>query len=527
MLTALAKRANRPRTLMALVGVGAGIVALVLYLMTLAPTVMYYELPFLRDSAVLQAKIAVLGVPDYTGYPTLVLIGKLFTFLPFGDVAYRTNLASAVYAAASVSLVFAISLKLSGRTLAALVAAIAFAVSRTFWSQSIIAEVYTLNTLFVGLTILSLVVWRTSRKDRYLLISAFMMGLSLTDHITSGLLIPFGLIFIFMVDRGKFREWRLFLKGAGLFILGVLPYAFIPIRASMDYLPKGFVWGQPIIREYPPDTLKGFYLLVSGGAWKGRMFVFGPGQLPERMSLYLGHLMDQFPLILIVVSVLGIWSLLFEDRASLVLLGGLYLGWLIFALEYDIEDILFYFIPTYMILAIFLAIGLGALQNAAEGSLNRFQLRGRRAVIAAISVLALVLAVWNVPNTFRDVDRSNDYRGREIIQAVANKTKPDASILHHRSPLNYMLLVQKRRTDIHLISYLEDPEPPGVVKAMRAMKKGRPVYILFPGAQTTRYFLGVAQSEKVYGEHGLDLVPVDKDVLLYEVVKAKKTRNHA
>lgn len=525
MLTALTKRVSR-RMVTALVGIGAGLTALVLYLMTLAPTVMYYQLPFLRDSAVLQTKIAVLGIPDFTGYPTFVLLGKLFTFLPLGDVAYRTNLASAVYAAVSVALVFAIGLKLSGRALAALVGALAFAVGRTFWSQSIIAEVYTLNTMFVGLTILSLLAWRTNRKDRYLLLSAFMMGLSLTDHVTSGLLIPLGLAFIFMVDRSKFKEWGLFLKGAGLFVLGVLPYAFIPIRASMDYLPKGFVWGQPAIREHPPNTLEGFYLLVSGGAWKGRMFAFGPGELPGRVALYLTHLTDQFHLILILVAVLGIWVLLFEDRASLVLLGGLYLGWLAFALEYDIEDILFYFIPTYMILAIFLAVGLGALLNAAEGALNRFQLRGRRAVMVAISVLALVLAVWSVPSTFREVDRSNDYKGREIIQAVANKTKPDASILHHRSPLNYMLLVEKRRMDIHLISYLEDPEPPGIVKATRALKKGRPVYILFPGAQTTRYFLGVQDSEKLYHEHGYDLVPVDKDVLLYEVVKAK-TKNTA
>jgi 4-amino-4-deoxy-L-arabinose transferase-like glycosyltransferase len=105
------------------------------------------------------------------------------------------------------------------------------------WRQAIIAEVYTLNALFISLTVLVLLIWRDSRHDGHLLLAAFLMGLSLTDHITSGLLLPGGVLFVFLVERRKLREWRLVLKGAGLFLVGLLPYAFIPIRASMDYLP--------------------------------------------------------------------------------------------------------------------------------------------------------------------------------------------------------------------------------------------------------------------------------------------------
>ena len=39
-----------------LVGMGVGLLAFVLYLRTLAPTVLYYDLPGLRDAAVLQTK---------------------------------------------------------------------------------------------------------------------------------------------------------------------------------------------------------------------------------------------------------------------------------------------------------------------------------------------------------------------------------------------------------------------------------------------------------------------------------------
>ena len=80
--------------------------ALVLYMLTLAPSVMP------GDYAEFQFSAAILGVPHPTGYSLYILLGKLFTLLPFGDVAYRVNLSSAVYMAAAVGVGYAVALKL-------------------------------------------------------------------------------------------------------------------------------------------------------------------------------------------------------------------------------------------------------------------------------------------------------------------------------------------------------------------------------------------------------------------------------
>jgi hypothetical protein len=80
--------------------------AFVLYLGTLAPTVLYYERPELIDAAMLQVHASVLGITQPTGYPTWTMLTHLFTYLPFGDPAYRTNLASAVFGAAAVFVLF-------------------------------------------------------------------------------------------------------------------------------------------------------------------------------------------------------------------------------------------------------------------------------------------------------------------------------------------------------------------------------------------------------------------------------------
>jgi hypothetical protein len=48
-------------------------------------------------------------------------------------------------------------------------------------------------------------------------------------------------------------------------------------------------------------------------------------------------------------------------------------------------------------------------------------------------------------------DMSGDYRGREILEDVVDNAKPNATILHHRSNLWYMVLVEKRRRDLTLV----------------------------------------------------------------------------
>ena len=511
------KNISHRRPLTFVVGAVTALLVFGAYLRTLAPTVLYYDLPNLRDAAVLQVKAAVLGVPDYTGYPTYAMLGKLFTFLPVGDIAYRVNLASAVFAAVAVFFVYLIAEKLTGRPVAATAGAVAFGVGETLWRQAIIAEVYTLNALLVSLTVYVLLVWRESRRDGHLMLAAFLMGFCMTDHLTSGLLLPGGILFVFLVERRKLREVRLVLAGAGLFMLGLLPYVFIPIRASMDYLPKGFTWGQPLLQEYPPNTAYGFLVLVSGGHWKGRMFEFGPSELPGRIQLYLEHLyggLGHFSLGLVLVGIVGALYLAYRDFSGAALMAFLYFGWTIHAIEYDIEDIYVYFIPTFLIFAVFVAAGFAFVLDFAQARLGQGSVGKVATLVLAVGVLFAPL--YGLPDTIGEVDLSEDYRGREMIEAVAANVEPNASVLHHRSPLNYMVLVEKRRRDITLVNHIEDPQPPPLDKVRAAMDRG-PVYVLFPEASDNYYFPGVETSRLLYANAGFRLEAVDKKLLFYKV----------
>jgi hypothetical protein len=129
-------------------------------------------------------------------------------------------------------------------------------------------------------------------------------------------------------------------------------------------------------------------------------------------------------------------------------------------------------------------------------------------------------------------DRKGDYGGRGAIEAVAGNVEKGATILHHRSPLWYMVLVEKRRRDLTLIDpfctswdrhtdvvwpdqinaaeaadrYGTD-DTTGVEAARRAARTG-PVYLLANGRARLDSFR----------KAGFQVVPVEKDGSLYELV---------
>jgi len=136
--------------------------AFLIYFLTLAPTI------HLEDSAEFAASAAILGIPHPSGYPLYSLLGYLFTvIIPFGEMAWRVNLMSAFFGALACSFLFLIILQIFGLLnlrlaspaknrwssffenwashLIAFSCSLCLAFSFSFWSQSIIAEVYKLR----------------------------------------------------------------------------------------------------------------------------------------------------------------------------------------------------------------------------------------------------------------------------------------------------------------------------------------------------------------------------------------------
>src|SRR5215207_3285787 len=380
----------------ALLGAAVAIFTGILYLGTLAPTVLPYSAPDTLDSPMLQAEVSALGVGHPTGYPTYLMLTHLFTYLPIGDPAYRVNLASAVYGVAAVLVIYLAGLRLCNRTVAAAAGALAFGLSGTFWGQATISEVYTLEALLVALVILVLLVWRDTRVDRYLLLSVFLVGLSLTHHLTSVLLVPGALAFMFLTDRRVFSRAGLRMKGLGLFWLGLLPFLYLPIRAMM-HAP---------LNEADPSTPWRFLLLVTGGSFLAESSEKGRHCSPSALALadpstklaLLGdHLLGQFSLVLMLVGVFAAVFLLFRDRAATVLLGTLFFGCLgqaVVYLQLGIEDFYVFLIPAFLTFGLCISAGLGVLLRGVESLAISSTARG--ILLVVLSALMLVVPLLGV-----------------------------------------------------------------------------------------------------------------------------------
>ena len=150
---------------------------LALYAATLPRTVVLED-----DGLFLMAGVH-LGVAHPPGYPLYTLIVHLFTRLPFGDPAVLGHLSSAVLGALACGAVYCCARLLRASPAPALIAAWLFGVSEQFWSQAIIAEVYTLNALlFFATYALVLLGARDPRREWPLWCAAVAWGAGLANH---------------------------------------------------------------------------------------------------------------------------------------------------------------------------------------------------------------------------------------------------------------------------------------------------------------------------------------------------------
>ncbi|MGH8726301.1 MAG: glycosyltransferase family 117 protein, partial [Burkholderiales bacterium] len=181
-----------------------------------------------------------LGIEHPPGYPLFTLIGHLFTYLPLGSVAYRVHLASALFGALTGGAAWLCARALIDGRLPAYLAALALGVSPVFWSQAIIAEVYTLNTFFfLVLVFMGLQACPPSTQapaspgcSRMLPWMALVFGLSLSNHYPLMLLAaPAFAILLWPMRRELLNRFGIL---SWLVILGLLPYAWLVRRSWME-----------------------------------------------------------------------------------------------------------------------------------------------------------------------------------------------------------------------------------------------------------------------------------------------------
>jgi hypothetical protein len=332
----------------------------VLYVHTLASSLLY------GDSAEFQTIAYTLGIGHPTGYPVYILLAKLFTFLPFGDIAYRVNLFSAFCAALTIGIVFLIIRKLGGIYLSAVFGSLTLALTPVFWKHSAIAEIYTLSTAWLAFILYFVLQWKETNNTRWIFIAGLLGGLSLGIHSTvtlSGLAI---LLYLVLSTHQRV-DWIQALFGT---FVGVI--VFISAFLFLDFLdsPAGYynavvhpslsAWGMtPTDFDSP---LERFAFLYFPPQFTGQFFAVSAGEIKTRLSDFFAETPSY-----IWLALIGCISLFIHHKDSSarwresVLLILAFATFLIFAVTYDVFDYYVYYIPAALILSIFVGLGVSAI----------------------------------------------------------------------------------------------------------------------------------------------------------------------
>jgi hypothetical protein len=426
------------------------VVCLTCYCLTLAPSITWQHDGV--DSGDLVAAAYTSGIAHPPGYPLFLVLARLFTLLPLGGVAYRVNLMSAVFAAATATTIYFTALLIQpeetdwgSKLIIAATSALALGLSHTLWSQAIIAEVYALNAFLVAAMLLLATLFRSTGDRRLAWLLGLVLGLSLSNHLSAVLFVP-GML-ILLVPRLRSHPAD-FLGLAGFTLLGLGLYAYLPLR-SMQHPPID--WGAP-------HTWSGFWWTVSARIYSDYAFGLPLIHLPARVASWLDLLGRQFTWLGLALGLAGIWDLWENDREYLAFSLASFGAIVVYSLAYNTSDSYVYLIPSYLVFSLWIARGASYLLReflpwtAKRRDDPAIRSRLQRLASLAMLMLPMILLVTNL----RAVDLSEDREAHAYALQVFADTPSDALIIAD--------------TDAHIfalwyVRYVENPESEAVVVA--------------------------------------------------------------
>ena len=225
-------------------------IATTVYFLTLEPTASWWDCgEYISTAYKLQV-----GHPP--GAPLFQMIGRFFTLFAFNDVskvALMVNAMSAMCSGFTIMFLFW-SITMLARKLfpsdnvltpfkkwsilgSGLVGALAYTFTDSFWFSAVEGEVYAMSSFFTAIVFWAILRWERDAEQphhwRWLLLIAYLMGLSIGVHLLNLLTIP-AIGFIFYFHKYKSSPKGIIITAiASLLILIVVMYGVIPLTVKL------------------------------------------------------------------------------------------------------------------------------------------------------------------------------------------------------------------------------------------------------------------------------------------------------
>ncbi len=409
-----------------------------------------------------------LGVPHPPGYPLYVLLGRLFTLLPVGSIAFRVNLSSVVYHSLALFFFFLVAFKVSGSRPAAAVATAALGISPLYWYHSLFAEVFPLNDLFAVVVLFTAIVvrdrWQEGRESgalRLAVLLAFLCGLSLCNHHSMVLLFPTLAIFALYPLLSSPKRWRYLSASAAAFLLGLLPYIYLPISAS----------SRPYINFQDPSSLSGLFRVITRQYYGTTRLWIGP-EAYHRLDVFFHFtktLGSQLGLFGTALGLFGMFQLSRKRSSDFTpLFTGFLLTGLLFTLMANVRIISssqistlrrFYLLP-FIFFFLFTAPAVGAVIGWAREKVSRLEPRLVTANAVSLTVALLLALPFLLPArmTSEEVSLRYDPLGQKYIEnLLASVEEGSVVILQGDVPIHLSEYYKTCHEETKKVYFLEEP----------------------------------------------------------------------
>jgi len=483
------------------------LLCVVAYWLTICPTV------YVGDSGELTTAAYHLGIPHSPGYPLYCLTGWVFTHLAIpGDIGFRMNVMSAFFALGTVIVLYMIIYHFTRTPYLSFSISLAYAFSPIFWTQAVVAEVYSLNTFLTALALYFLCRWVEKREDRWLFFASFIMGLAATNHQLALLLVPTGIFMLALFKGSKgpvvhftnlwvmivslFIFYGLGLGGAyltndaiqpggftglllptifaiillvwskytktlkfwliltGLYILGFMVYLYLPIRAAAD---PPLNWGnmssagdilESIIKPASAQVSTGNRFSHFLNALNLWIFQFSP-------VVRIGPAGTPYPVP--IIWIFGLWGII----------KGLSTGWrmakvLLWFMFLNIATILtvsrpneqemlivgVYYLPVFLVFAVFMATGL---REWLQTFFKAFGEKKRPVLLFLVILILVLIPIMQFRDNRAEADRSQDFYARDYATALLMAVPQDSVLIVNWDDIFtiwYLQKVEEIRPDV-------------------------------------------------------------------------------
>ena len=335
---------------------------LLLYVLTLAPDLVW------QDQGDYQYQVALRNL-DRPGdvvrvHPLFIVFAHYLGRLTPLSYAYAANFTSALFAAITAANVFLLVYRLSRKIYPAILSTAVLAFSHSFWFLGVQAQTYSMANAALTAGILLAFAYMQKPRQSLLYLLGLVFGLGISAHMMSQ--IGFAVLFIWFVwlfFRGQFRFGGLLKIGISWFIGGFLLWFVMWLEfsrtGSITETIASAIWGK----------------------WGSAVFNLDRATILIAKSVMFFVLNFPTPLVILAVAGFGLSFKREPFKPFAYLLAVMSLLYCIFAMRYDVPNQNNFFLPMYILVAVYIGLGYSYLFDSKKAH-----------IIAALLVLLILPA---------------------------------------------------------------------------------------------------------------------------------------